>query len=249
MKWYRKTILGGLLAIAATAAAGFVGAVSMAHDWTTASRASAGLAPDPAPTREAVVQVYIGRAWGWRGRFGVHSWIAVKPTDAPAFDVYEIIGWRAYRGMSALSVSNRPADGRWFGSVPEIVAELRGEGVDDVIRRIDVAAHDYPYAGDYRVWPGPNSNTFTAHIGRAVPELRLDLPPTAIGKDYLTNGSVIASSPSGTGYQFSLFGLVGILVGAEEGIEVNVLGLTFGIDPLNLAVKLPMIGTIGGKSG
>ena len=46
----------GLLAVAATAAAGFVGAVSMAHDWTTASRASAGLAPDPAPTREAVVQ-------------------------------------------------------------------------------------------------------------------------------------------------------------------------------------------------
>ena len=82
-----------------------------------------------------------------------------------------------------------------------------------------------------------------------MPELRLDLPPTAIGKDYLTNGSVIASSPSGTGYQFSLFGLVGILVGAEEGLEVNVLGLTFGIDPLDLAVKLPMIGTIGGKSG
>ena len=42
---------------------------------------------------------------------------------------------------------------------------------------------------------------------------------------------------------------MGILVGAEEGLEVNVLGLTFGIDPLDLAVKLPMIGTIGGKSG
>ena len=91
MKWYRKTILGGLLAVAATAAAGFVGAVSMAHDWTTASRASAGLAPDPAPTREAVVQVYIGRAWGWRGRFGGHSWIAVKPTDAPVVSQFEIL--------------------------------------------------------------------------------------------------------------------------------------------------------------
>ena len=69
-----------------------------------------------------MVQVYAARAWGWRGSFGVHSWIAVKPTGAPAFDVYEVIGWRAYRGMSALSISNRPADGRWFGNLPELTA-------------------------------------------------------------------------------------------------------------------------------
>jgi len=232
----------------------FVGAVSvvwikssLAHgngDWRTASRESAGIAPDPAETREAVVQVYAARAWSWRGMFGVHTWISVKPTDAVEFDVYEVIGWRAYRGMSVVSISNRPADGRWFGSEPKLLAELRGEGVDEIIRRIDAAAKNYPFPGEYRVWPGPNSNTFTAHVARAVPELKLDLPPTAIGKDYLTDNSLVASVPSGTGYQFSLFGLFGVLAGAEEGLEVNLLGLTFGVDPADLALKLPAIGRI-----
>jgi hypothetical protein len=40
-------------------------------DWRTASRESVGLAPDPATTREAVVQVYAARALSWRGYFAV----------------------------------------------------------------------------------------------------------------------------------------------------------------------------------
>ena len=221
----------------------------MADDWRTASRMSAGIAPDPTVTREAVVQVYVARAWGWRGTFGVHSWIATKPTGAPSFTVYEVIGWRAYRGSSALSVSQRAADARWFGSEPEIIADLRGDGVDAVIERIDAAAKSYPHATEYRVWPGPNSNTFTAHVARAVPELRLDLPPTAIGKDYLPNGDLIASAPSGTGYQVSLFGVLGVLVGIEEGLEINVFGLTFGIDAKDPALKLPGFGRLGVQRG
>ncbi len=218
---------------------------TLADSWRTASRASVGIAPDPAQTREAVVQVYVARAWGWRGAIGVHSWIAVKPTDAPAFSVYEVIGWRARRGMSAVAISDRAADARWFGSVPKIIADIRGEGVDDVIARIDVAVRAYPHAHEYRVWPGPNSNTFTAHVARAIPELKVDLPPTAIGKDYLPNGGVVARSPSGTGFQVSLFGLLGVMVGVEEGLEVNVLGLTFGLDAKKPALKLPAIGRIG----
>lgn len=216
----------------------------MAGDWRTASRESAGIAPDPAETREAVVQVYAARTWGWRGNFAVHTWIAVKPTDAPAFTVYEVIGWRAYHGLSALAVHNRPADGRWFGAEPEILFDLRGPEVDAVIQRIDAAARSYPFADSYRVWPGPNSNTFTAHVVGEVPELTVDLPPTAIGKDYLTDG-ILAWTPSGTGFQMSVFGLVGLIVGLREGLEINVLGLVFGIDPDDLAVKLPMVGRVG----
>ena len=103
----------------------------------------------------------------------------------------------------------------------------------------------YPYPDTYRTWPGPNSNTFVAHVARAVPELRVDLPPTAIGKDYLPDGAVAARSPSGTGVQLSLFGLLGLLVGLEEGIEVNVLGLTLGVDVMAPALKLPGIGRLG----
>ena len=36
------------------------------RDWRTASREPAGLAPDPATTQEAVVQVYAARAVRWR---------------------------------------------------------------------------------------------------------------------------------------------------------------------------------------
>ena len=215
-------------------------------DWRTASREPVGIAPDPAMTREAVVQVYVARAYSWRGYFGVHSWIAVKPTAGRAFTVYEVIGWHAHHGGGpALVIHETAPDRRWFGAEPEIIADIRGDGVDAIIKRIDAAARSYPHADDYNLWPGPNSNTFTAYIGRAVPKLNMDLPPTAIGKDYLTNGGVFASSPSGTGYQVSLFGLLGVLAGAEEGLEVNILGLTFGIDPLDLAVKLPMAGRIG----
>jgi hypothetical protein len=37
----------------------------------------------------------------------------------------------------------------------------------------------------------------------------------------------------------------GVLAAVEEGIEVNIAGLTFGIDPLNLALKLPGVGRLG----
>ena len=40
-------------------------------DWRTASRERVGLAPDPATTPAAVVQVYAARAWGWKGYFEI----------------------------------------------------------------------------------------------------------------------------------------------------------------------------------
>lgn len=215
-----------------------------AQGWRNASHASAGIAPDPATTPEAVVQVYGARAWGWRGYFGVHTWIAVKPSKAAQFTVYEVIGWRLRWGDSAVVVHQRAPDGRWFGSEPELLTDMRGDGVDDIIRRIGLAVQRYPYAQEYTVWPGPNSNTFTAFVAREVPELKLDLPPTAIGKDYLGN-QIVAATPSGTGFQFSLMGLFGLMAGAEEGIEFNILGLTFGVDPLDPAIKLPLVGRIG----
>ena len=247
MAWKRVAVVAAVvLVLGGAAVAMLTGISAMAHDWRTASHESAGIAPDPATTPEAVAQVYVARAWGWRGTFGVHSWVAVKPSGAPAFTRYEVIGWRVLHGGGpALSISNRPADARWFGSMPVLIAEVRGDGVDAIIARIDAAAKSYPYPDEYRVWPGPNSNTFTAHVGRAVPELKMDLPPTAIGKDYLTNGSVFAAAPSGTGFQVSLIGLLGVLAAIEEGLEINVLGLTFGIDPKDLAVKLPLAGRIG----
>jgi Protein of unknown function (DUF3750) len=219
------------------------GASVIAQDWRNASREPVGLAPDPRIVKEAVVQVYGARAVGAKGLFGVHTWVAVKPSEAPQWTVYEVIGWRLRWSDSAVVVRTRDPDGRWFGAEPELYAEKRGAGVDELIKRIDKAAREYPFAGEYTVWPGPNSNTFTSWIARAVPELELDLPATAIGKDYM-GGSVFGRAPSGSGFQLSLAGLLGVAASSVDGVEINLLGLNFGVSPNG--VKLPMVGIIGG---
>jgi hypothetical protein len=215
-----------------------------AQDWRSAPDQKAGLAPDPSVTTDAVVQVYAARTVRWRRYFGVHTWIAVKPSNATEFTVHEVTRFQLRRNGTTLIARNRPADGYWYGSRPELLSDIRGPGVDEIIQRIEAAIARYPYATKYRAWPGPNSNTFTAFVAREVPELRLDLPPTAIGKDYL-GVSPVRKTPSGTGAQLSLMGAAGILVGFEEGVEVNLLGLTFGVDPKSLSIKLPLIGSVG----
>ncbi|HRQ05245.1 MAG TPA: DUF3750 domain-containing protein [Nitrosomonas halophila] len=219
------------------------GGYSADTNWRTASRARVGLAPDPTEMPEAIVQVYAARAFGWRGYFGVHTWIAVKPSQARTYTVYEVIGWYLRRGGSVLAVHQSAPDRRWYGSAPVLLAEQRGEHVDALIERIDEAAHNYPYQDQYTVWPGPNSNTFTAWVSRAVPELALDLPPTAIGKDYL-GSELTGTAPSGAGWQWSLYGVLGVTVSEVEGFEINLLGLAFGIDPDPIALRLPLVGRI-----
>ena len=244
MKWIRRVSIL-LAALLAGPLLVLGGKEVMGKSWWEASRESARIAPDPSRTPDAVVQVYAARAYSWRGAFGVHTWIAVKPGNAHSYTVYHVLGWRARRGGSAVVIEKDIPDRLWYDNQPEVLADLRGPGVDAVIAKVDRAARSYPYSDTYTLWPGPNSNTFVAWIARRVPELRLDLPPTAIGKDWLGSDGLVAAAPSGTGYQFSLFGLAGILVGAEEGLELNLAGLNFGIDPKNLSLRLPGIGIVG----
>src|SRR5881227_4330803 len=84
------------------------------------SQDTAGLAPDPRVVREAVVQVYGARTMGVKGIFGVHTWIAVKPSDTPSWTVYEIIGWRLRWAESALVIRERQPDAPWFGAQAEL---------------------------------------------------------------------------------------------------------------------------------
>ena len=217
------------------------GKVPLDRDWRTASHEPMGIAPDPAGHPEPIIQVYAARAFAWRGAFAVHTWIAAKRGGADTFKTYEVVGWNAFHGRDALVGRSGPPDRRWYDAEPEIIAELRGPEVEVLIDRLEQVVARYPYRREYRTWPGPNSNTFTAWVARALPELRVDLPPTAVGKDYLGD-RLISGSPSGTGWQVSLFGVAGVMVAWEEGLEVNLLGLTLGIDPLDLAVKVPGLG-------
>jgi hypothetical protein len=199
------------------------------------------VAVDPQGIDDPVVQVWGARTRGAKGLFGVHTWIAVKPAGTTEFTVYEVIGWRLRWSDSALVARNRAPD-HWFGTPGELYAEKRGPGVGELIERIEKLVAAYPHAKEYTLWPGPNSNTFVAWVTRAVPELEADLPATAIGKDYM-GSTWFAAAPSGSGFQFSARGLLGLAASGVDGLELNILGLNFGVGPSGL--KLPLVGRIG----
>lgn len=154
------------------------------RDWRTASRESAGIAPDPAKIHEAVLEVYGARAWGWRGWFAIHTWIAAKHTGETAYTVYDVVGWRLHHNQPVLRIDQDIPDRYWYGEKPVLIKEYRGRGVDGLIDAVDAAARAYPWKTTYRVFPGPNSNTFTGWIARRVPQLELQLPLRAIGSGY-----------------------------------------------------------------
>ena len=158
-------------------------------DWRTASRQPAGIAPDPAISREAVLQIYGAPAWGWRGWFAIHTWIAAKQTDAASYTVYEVIGWRQRQGLPVVRIEQDQPDRYWYGERPRLLKEFRGAGVDNMIDAVDRAAKSYPWPDTYKAFPGPNSNTFTAWISRRVPELGLELHFSAIGSGYVDSAA------------------------------------------------------------
>jgi hypothetical protein len=140
-----------------------VGRSVIAQDWRTASSDPVGLAPVPATTPEAVVQVYGARTWGWRGNFGVHTWIAVKPANAEAYTVYEVIGWRLRWADSVVAIHGRAADARWYGNAPGTLCRparrRRPEKADSAHRR---GGAFLSLRQRVPRLARPNSNTFTA---------------------------------------------------------------------------------------
>jgi hypothetical protein len=167
----------------------FIGLLSIncsnSKDWRTASRASAGIAPDPAITDEAVLHVYGARAWGWRGWFAIHTWIAAKRTGEPHYTVYDVVGWRGYHGRPVLRIGMDIPDRYWYGEKPAILVAHSGAGVDALIDAVEEAARAYPWKSTYKAVPGPNSNTFTAWVAKQVPQLDLKMPFRAIGSGYV----------------------------------------------------------------
>ena len=220
------------------------GHIDFKADYRTANRDSAHIAPDPRNTPEAVIQVYSARTFSWRGIFAVHTWIAVKAKDAQQYTVYQVIGWRLLMNLPPLSIETDIPDRNWFNQKPLVILDIRGKQAEELIPMIHQAALSYPYPNTYGYWPGPNSNTFTAYIARQVPDLHLMLPSDAIGKDFLSPTKIFTYAPSGTGYQLSLNGVFGITLAIQEGLEINLLGMVYGISPVNLTIKLPGLGDV-----
>lgn len=211
------------------------------RSWREADWSSAGLLPAAAESAPARVIIFSGTAGAWKGVFSVHSWIVLKGANETRWRRYDVVGWG-----QPVRLNNWPVDGKWYGNTPVALADISGPDAEKLIPRIEAAvrAYDYAQTGDYRIWPGPNSNSFVAAILRTVPELGLALPSNAVGRDF-RHGFFAGTSDSGTGFEINLYGVAGIKLGWVEGIELNLLGLVAGLDLRHPGLKVPGFGRIG----
>jgi hypothetical protein len=211
------------------------------HSWRDANWSSTGLLPAARDYQPARVIVFTGKAGAWKGIFAVHSWVVIKPAGASEWTRYDVVGWG-----NPVRANGWPPDGLWYGNRPVAIADISGLQAEKLIPRVEAAVRAYRYrqSGDYRIWPGPNSNSFTAAILRAVPELGVTLPPNAVGRDFRSR-PYMGLTDSGTGIEFNLFGVAALKLGWVEGVELDLLGLVAGLDLRHPGVKLPGFGRIG----
>ena len=211
------------------------------RSWRDADWSSIGSLPPAREVPEARILILSGRTGGWKGVVSVHSWVVLKAKGATTWRRYDVVGWG-----NPVRINGWAPDGRWYGNQPTVVADIGGAEAEAMIPKIDAAIKDYQYrnAGDYRIWPGPNSNTFVAAILRAAPEMAATMPPNAIGRDFRPS-PYVGLTDSGTGVEASLWGLAGLKLGWVEGVEINLLGLVLGVDLRRPALKLPGFGRLG----
>ncbi len=214
------------------------------RSWRDADWSSTGMLPPASRDKAARVIVFTAKTGAWKGIFSVHSWIVIKAENAVEWTRYDVVGWG-----NPVRTNNWPPDGYWYGNRPVAIADVSGPDAARLIPRIKAAVKAYVFsqAGDYRIWPGPNSNSFTAAILRAVPELGVTLPPNAVGRDF-RDGIYAGRTDSGTGFEINLGGFAGLKLGWVEGIELDLLGLVAGLDLHHPGVKLPGFGRIGVES-
>lgn len=214
---------------------------SKPNSWNAADWNSAGLLPAASETEDAVVHVMAARTGRWKGALSVHSWLVIKQKGAQRYTRYDVVGWG-----TPVRVNAYAADARWYSNEPQIIHTARGDVAEALILELERAIYAYRYAerGDYVIWPGPNSNSFVAHVLDQVPETGWVLPANAVGRNWLGNGEWVRIDPDGMNIQVSINGYAGFAIGTRHGFEVNVLGLVFGVDFARPALKVPGFGDL-----
>jgi hypothetical protein len=212
------------------------------ESWRNADWSSSGVLPKATVDGNAAIYVLSAATGGLKGAVASHSWIVTKAAGGRVYNRYDKVGWG-----TPIRRNMRDADGAWYSNRPTVVAAIRGIEAERLIPKVEAAIQSYPYAqpGAYRIWPGPNSNTFVAHVLRTVPEIGAVLPPDAVGRDYLPEGRLFAIDADGRDVHATLFGLLGISAGVRSGFEVHFMGLVAGIDIARPAIKIPAFGRLG----
>src|SRR5690606_12084417 len=139
------------------------------------------------------------------------------------------------------------ADGFWYSNRPWVAHAVTGEAAERLIPQVEAAIATYPWSanGGYTIWPGPNSNSFVAHVLDAVPAFGARAPSNATGRDFAPGHVVLRIAPDWRDIHVTLGGLAGFAIGTRSGIELHLLGLVAGIDVIRPALKIPAFGRIG----
>lgn len=208
--------------------------------WRAADWSSSGLLP-ASQRDDAAVYVLAARTGGLKGALAVHSWIVLKKPGEDRYRRYDKVGWG-----NPIRIDGYAADGRWYSNEPFVVQSATGDAAERLLPEFEAAIAAYPYAerGGYRIWPGPNSNSFVAFVLDAVPGFDARLPPNATGRDYAPGWLLAGLTADGRDFRVTLFGLAGITVGAASGLELHLGGLVAGIDPFRPALKVPGFGSV-----
>lgn len=209
--------------------------------WRAADWSSSGVLPAAPRPGDAAIHVLAARTGGLKGALSVHSWIVVKKPGSTVYERYDKVGWGSPVRRNAYA-----ADGRWYSNPPAIVHSVEGEAAAGLIAEVERAIASYPWSrpGDYRIWPGPNSNSFVAHVLREVPGLGAALPPNAAGRDFSPRLAAFDVAPDWLDVHATLGGLVGFAAGQRSGLELHFLGLVAGIDLMRPALKVPAWGRV-----
>jgi hypothetical protein len=245
-RWLVRPIAVVLLVFVAPAlaTAAWWSTVDRPGSWRQADWGATDLLAEPAAAPEAAIHVLAARTGGLKGAFATHSWIVTKESGADRYNRYDKVGWGRPVRQNAY-----PPAARWYSNEPVIIGSITGAQAEALIPKIEAAIAAYPYNGyteenGYRIYPGPNSNTFVAHVLREVPELGMVLPPNAVGRDYLSEGRFVAIADDWLDVTASLYGLVGVSAGLRSGFEVHFMGLVAGIDVRRVGVKVPAFGLV-----
>ncbi len=209
--------------------------------WRSADWSASGILPRSETIDGPAIFLMAARTGGLKGAFSVHCWLVIKRDAGSGYDRYDKVGW----GRPVRKNAYAP-DARWYSNKPQIVASVTGRQAAQLVDKAEAAIAAYPFSGkgDYTIWPGPNSNSFVAHVLRAIPEMGAQMPPNAIGRDYAP-GFASFHIEGRTDVHATLGGLLGFSVGLHSGIELHILGLVAGIDIARPALKIPAYGRAG----
>lgn len=134
----------------------------------------------------------------WPLSLAVHTWFVIEKFGVR--DRYEV--WATFGKFTGSTVRKNavlPQQGfrRSFFDDPIKPRKLtvahccgsitgrEGSDVEKLYTSICQSPENYPWLTRYRLWPGPNSNTYTAYFLKKYPQLTLKLPYTAVGKNWI----------------------------------------------------------------